>query len=248
MKRRGFLYAAGALPTAFCLGGSFNSLVAGQEETKAKQEQDEKAQEEATKEEPKKPEQLDPEMVRSFVGQSHGRFDGVKELFEKEPRLVLAAWDWGKGDWETGLGAASHVGNRAIAEYLIDNGARVDQFAIAMLGMEDLMAAYLKAMPNCHQVSGPHGITLLSHAIYGKEKARGVLTMLLDAGADVNGAAYAGMSNLMAAVSINDVEIVELLLEKGADPGQKNANGETALDQAKKRERTEIIAILEKVS
>ena len=37
------------------------------------------------------------------------------------PALARASWDWGYGDWETPIDAASHVGNRAIAEFLIAN-------------------------------------------------------------------------------------------------------------------------------
>ena len=70
--------------------------------------------------------QLDPNLVRKFVGASHGRFDAVKEMIGTLPLLANAAWDWVDGDWETGLGAASHVGNRDIANFLLDNGARID--------------------------------------------------------------------------------------------------------------------------
>ena len=43
---------------------------------------------------------------------------------DARPSLAKAAWDWGFEDWEDPLGAASHVGNHEIAEYLIGHGAR----------------------------------------------------------------------------------------------------------------------------
>ena len=63
------------------------------------------------------------ELVRDFVACSHGDFDRVRELLDEEPNLVNACRDWGGGDWETGLGAAAHVGRRDIAMYLLHRGA-----------------------------------------------------------------------------------------------------------------------------
>ncbi len=52
------------------------------------------------------PPRLASEEVQEFVGVCHGDFERVKVLLGEEKRLVNAAWDWGGGDWETGLGAA----------------------------------------------------------------------------------------------------------------------------------------------
>lgn len=75
---------------------------------------------------------IDDEIVSSIVGASHSNFDKVKELVTKRPELARATWDWSFGDWETAIGAASHVGRRDIAELLIDHGARPDIFTFAM--------------------------------------------------------------------------------------------------------------------
>ena len=53
-------------------------------------------------------------VARDLVGASHANFDRVKEIVAKHPEAVKVSWDWGFGDWETALGAASHVGNRWI--------------------------------------------------------------------------------------------------------------------------------------
>jgi len=58
-----------------------------------------------------------------------------------------AVWDWGFGDWESALGAASHVGNREIAEYLIAHGARPSLFSATMLGHLDVVKAFIAAQP-----------------------------------------------------------------------------------------------------
>src|SRR4051812_33979825 len=60
-----------------------------------------------------------PDVVREMVTVSHFNIARVKELATRQPALTRAAWDWGYGDWEDALGAASHVGNREIAEYLL---------------------------------------------------------------------------------------------------------------------------------
>jgi hypothetical protein len=80
------------------------------------------------------PEPLSSELVHEFVRIAHFDLDGVRAFLADEPQLVNAARDWGGGDWETGLGAAAHVGRRDIAELLLDRGARLDVFAAAMLG------------------------------------------------------------------------------------------------------------------
>ena len=124
------------------------------------------------------PPQLDPETVQSFVANSHGDLDVVSSLLTEEPRLVNAAWDWGGGDWETGLGAAAHMGRRQIALYLIEHGARLDLFAAAMLGYFDVVSAMLSDFPEMRDAKGPHGIPLVEHARVGGADARAVLELL----------------------------------------------------------------------
>jgi hypothetical protein len=110
------------------------------------------------------PPPIDPALVQAFVGNAHGNLDEVRSLLEREPALVNAAWDWGGGDWETGLGAAAHMKNREIALYLLDNGARLDVFAAAMLGQVEVVRAMLDARPELREAKGPHGIPLAAHA------------------------------------------------------------------------------------
>ncbi|HEX7846267.1 MAG TPA: hypothetical protein VF476_10750 [Chitinophagaceae bacterium] len=107
---------------------------------------------------------MDDEMVSGIVGASHFNFDKVKELVTKRPELAGAAWDWGFGDWETALGAASHVGRRDIAELLMGHGARPDIFTFAMLGAYKSLQEIVETVPGIQSKPGPHGITLLQHA------------------------------------------------------------------------------------
>lgn len=122
----------------------------------------------------------DLERVESVVGASHGDFDRVRALVEEQPALAKASWDWGFGDWESALGAASHTGRREIAEFLISHGARPTIFSAAMLGQVDTVRACLEADPGLYALHGPHGIPLLNHARAGRERAQSVLDYLLE--------------------------------------------------------------------
>src|SRR5207247_3241601 len=84
----------------------------------------------------------------------------------------------GFGDWETCIDAASHVGNREIAEYLIANGARPTLFTAAMLGQLDVVKALVAAAPGIQRTPGPHSITLLRHAMAGGPRAQPVVDYL----------------------------------------------------------------------
>lgn len=119
-----------------------------------------------------------PDLVKEMVTVAHGNVKRVKELVESRPSLAKAAYDWGYGDWETALGAASHVGNREIAEYLMKNGAPPTIFSATMLGQLDVVKAIIAAQPGIQRHAGPHGITLLAHARFGGKPAEGVLRYL----------------------------------------------------------------------
>ncbi len=118
------------------------------------------------------------DLVRDMVTVSHFNLAHVRELVSARPSLSRAAWDWGFGDWETALGAASHVGNRDIAEYLIAHGARPSLFSAAMLGQLDVVKAFITAQPGVQRIPGPHSIGLLAHAKAGGPAALPVLRYL----------------------------------------------------------------------
>jgi hypothetical protein len=119
-----------------------------------------------------------PDLVREMVLVSHFNLKRVKELVGARPSLAKAAWDWGFGDWETALGAASHMGKRPIAEYLLANGAHPSIFSATMLGHLDVVKSFVTASPGVQRIAGPHSISLLAHAKAGGEQARGVYDYL----------------------------------------------------------------------
>lgn len=106
----------------------------------------------------------DPEEIRQVVGAAHTQFEVVKELVTARPELAKATHDWGFGDVESALGAASHMGRKDIAAFLIAHGARPNIFTFAMLGKLKAVKSMIEEMPGVQRISGPHGITLLAHA------------------------------------------------------------------------------------
>jgi hypothetical protein len=118
-------------------------------------------------------------LVQDFVIFAHSDLAMVKKLLEKEPGLLNATMDWGAGDWETGLGGASHMGRHDIVEFLLEKGARIDIFCAAMMGQLDAVKAFLTLQPKLIDARGPHGFfNLHVHAQVGEERSAKVLEYL----------------------------------------------------------------------
>ncbi|WP_303318002.1 hypothetical protein Q4Q34_19005 [Flavivirga abyssicola] len=131
---------------------------------------------------PQQEPQLNKALVEEFVRVSHGKFDMVKELLEEHPTLLNAAHDWGAGDFETGLGAASHVGNKDIVQYFLDKGAQANIFTAALFGKMDILKSMIEFSPSLINAKGPHGFTLLHHAKKGGDEALEVKEYLISLG------------------------------------------------------------------
>ena len=115
---------------------------------------------------------LPAEKVKEFVIAGHGNFDSVKQLLVELPTLLYATWDWSKGDFETALEGAGHMGNKEIANYLIDLGARTNLFVLTMLGKTQIVKSFLDSFPQYLNARGPHGLTFLHHAQKGGDDAK----------------------------------------------------------------------------
>lgn len=124
----------------------------------------------------------DLQLVRQVVQFSHFDLDAVRELVSSRPALATASWDWGFGDWETPLGAASHVGRRPIAEFLLGHGARPDIFTFAMFGDLESVRSIIRSHPGVQRIPGPHGLTLLHHARAGGPDAEELVAYLVELG------------------------------------------------------------------
>jgi ankyrin repeat protein len=98
------------------------------------------------------------------VALAHGDIESARSALEQDTTLANATVDWADGDWESALGAASHMQRRDIAELLLEHGARLDVFAAAMLGDLETVKGVLEAHPELRDAKGPHGIPLAAHA------------------------------------------------------------------------------------
>ena len=126
---------------------------------------------------------FDKEIVKEFVRVSHGKMDKVQEMLEEYPTLLNVAHDWKNGDFETGLGAASHVGHKELVQYFLDKGAQANIFTACLFGKMEIVKPMLSAFPNTLHALGPHGFTLLHHAVKGGEDAAEVKDYLESMGA-----------------------------------------------------------------
>ena len=125
----------------------------------------------------KKP-QINRQLAEDFVIFAHSDLSMTTRLLDREPALLNAAIDWGSGDWETGLGGASHMGRRDIVEFLLSRGARIDLFCAAMLGQLDAVRSILTFQPLLIDAKGPHGFSLHFHAQVGGKDSEPVLDYL----------------------------------------------------------------------
>ena len=127
---------------------------------------------------PPRPPPIALERVKDFVSAAHKDLPLTQELLAADPTLINATWDWGAGDFETGLGGASHMGRPDIARFLLEHGARLDLFAAAMLGLTPVVKNALELFPAFLETPGPHGIPLINHAKAGGDSAKEVLQYL----------------------------------------------------------------------
>lgn len=187
----------------------------------------------------KRPAPLDAEVVKKFVGVSHGKLDEVKTMLAAEPKLVNATWDWGGGDWETALGAASHMARRDIAEFLLSNGARKDVFCAAMLGETEIVKMWITADASVAKLRGPHGIPLFFHAALSGEVAMVEMIKKNDGGRGYD-------RSLGWATDLGHKDMVAWLLVNGVKDVNKKFRKKTPLDNAIAKGYSDIADLLRK--
>lgn len=89
----------------------------------------------------------------------------------------------GWGDYESGIEAAGHVGNKEIAAYLLGKGARYNIYLASMLCHLDIVKQVLTSNPQLLNSKGAHGFTMLHHAMQGSEESKAVVEYLQSLGA-----------------------------------------------------------------
>jgi hypothetical protein len=181
---------------------------------------------------------IDSALVREFVIAGHGNLERVREMLADQPALLNLAHVWAEGDTETAIQGASHVGNSAIALYLLDQGAPLAIYTAAMLGRADDLERMLADEPGQIRALGAHGIPLIPHAVFSGDVA---LVQRLFA----RGAAEGMSLALSNAVGRGDLDMTRWIVTHGRpDAAWKNFQGKTALDVARERGLTDIAQIL----
>ena len=179
------------------------------------------------------------EDIKEFVIAGHGNLEKVRQMYRKQPALLEMSYEWKPGDTETALQAAAHVGSRAVAEYLLGQGAPLDICTAAMLGDKDVISRFLLEDPNSIYAKGAHGIPLITHTVLSGDV--GLIEWLFQRGA------RDGISSALGiAVGRSDVDMARWLIEN-CDPDLtwKNIQGKTALQIAVEKGDSEIVDLLE---
>lgn len=181
---------------------------------------------------------LTPDIIKDFVIASHFNFQKVQDDLAQYPDLLYAQHQWGEDDFEDGLGAASHVGNREIAQFFIAQGVEPTICTLAMLGDRAGVQAFLSIDPKTANARGAHGITVMFHAALSGDTE--ITSMLKNAGCN-EGYNHA----LHGALMFGHVEMVRWLLDNGVtDVNTKNFQDKTPLAVALENGYADIEAIL----
>jgi uncharacterized protein len=154
------------------------------------------------------PDGITPEFMREYIIAAHFNLDKVKEVLVAHPELLNVGYEWSPGDVEDALAAAAHVGNTAIATYVMMQGAPLTPCAAAMLGYTERLREFLIADPSVATAKGAHGIPILFHAAYSGNTD---LADLLVAHGGGEGAAFA----MHAAISAGQLNMLHWLLAHG---------------------------------
>ena len=183
--------------------------------------------------------------------------------------LVEAGADVDCNDWDTPL-SVTYCGKKEhwyqISTYLIENGASLDYITSRSWGYSstlsdivrrrrgstipgdapdneaDVMNSFLYALEHCDHSKVPWVSVLNRSVTYDRIE---IVELLLDGNyCDVNDANDSGWTALICAANYSTPEMVQLLLDRGADKDYKNSEGKTAYDYAIECENYEIAEML----
>lgn len=178
------------------------------------------------------------EAIDEFVIAAHHDLPRVQELLAQSPQLLHANATW----TETPIQAAAHVGNRPIAEFLLNQGALLDICTAAMLGRSEDVRAMLAESPGLSGATGAHNIPLLFYPALSDNVE--IAQILYDAGADIN-AGDGGNTPLHGAALSGHSDIIQWLLDHDANPYAVDYDGKTPRDRAQDIGHEAATALLE---
>lgn len=139
---------------------------------------------------------------------------------------------------------AKYYGRPAIAEHLLQRGARLDVFSAAAAGDEPRVFAFLDQSADLLHANSRDGWTPLHlAAFFGHPK---LAQKLIERGANVDARSTNAMTNtpLHAAVAGGSLDAVKMLVENGAKVNASQHGGWTALHGAAQSGRREMVEFL----
>lgn len=165
----------------------------------------------------------------------------AKPITKSEPIAAIPAANASRKYSDEAFRLAAHDGNITIVRDAIAAGTTVDapdpdrKFTALLLAAYNGHSHVVKELlKNGAAVDArdSEGKTPLIHASSGPFPE--TVTMLIDAGADVNATeSTEGFTALMTAAAMGEVDVIKILLARGADPDIKDADNDTAKDHAK---------------
>ena len=173
--------------------------------------------------------------ANKFIGICHMNLKTVRQKVE-ENRAIVNVYNPKVN--ETALGASGHVGNRPIAEYLLENGAELELVTAAMLGMKAKVAEWLTGDATLAASGGAHGISVAFHAAMSNDLD--IVQMLLDHGAEEQ-----IKQCLHGAVRKGHVEMTQWLLDHGADTDVEDFQGKSPIQVAEDEGFSEVLELLQ---
>ncbi|GKZ32558.1 hypothetical protein AbraIFM66950_002049 [Aspergillus brasiliensis] len=205
-------------------------------------------------------------LVRHGANINNQEYEGYTALyelvanheFEATRRLLVNGADADLGIKSSGitpLGISAGQGDERITRLLLDHGAKIDRqdrqgFSVLHLACRHDQVAIVRLLLDrggyIENVAGD-GRTPLTHASSDNQKE--MVELLLKYGAKVNVQDDCGCTPLTLAVyNYASEEIIRLLLDNKADIYQTDNNGMNAFDEARQRNRLDILALLEAAS
>src|ERR1700730_11041812 len=153
---------------------------------------------------------------------------GLEALLKEEPDLLRYAAPNGSSV----VLLTAYYGHAELADVLVRQGAKLDVFEGSATGNLERVQALVMENAGVVNAFAPDGFFPLGLAAFFGHRA--IVEFLLNNGADVNAAARNAqkVTALHGAVARRDVEIVNMLLEDGADANAKQERGFVPLHDA----------------
>jgi ankyrin repeat protein len=169
-----------------------------------------------------------------------GNLSAVESLLDGDPSLASAKNDSGV----SAVLMSTYNGRREIRDLLLSRGAALDIHDAAAVGILDRVKQLVDKDPSLAKSFSPDGFPVVAlAAAFGHLN---VAHYLGEHGADVNASATngTGYNALTGAVTTGHTQIVQWLLERGANPNYRYGPGYTPLLAAAANGHLEIVKLL----